>query len=425
MRKTAIILMICIFLFAAGVCHGAKTGQEFIYYTLHGALSKFERVEIVINQDGNGKVIADKRDSDVAEKPFTRKIDYKFKLSGDEMEAIKSKVREIGFFGQLEKEDYATDVGESTLRISLDGKHRELKYEFRPEFSPLDQIFWRLIHQAEAMDALKSNKSISEFYLRPAGDVLQPYLFKEPLQRYIHDPKNLERLEWALNNYTLLATTDEWLGLWARELNQADEARRTKLLSILVNDEYNMEATDAQREVITPLLFEYMECDYKNWAKLSQEKRELYFDVMGYLGRQRYSRSVPMLVDMVKQGYELKTLHGETFPVNVLSQFEASSLSRMGITGVQAAVPLLKDTNPQVRRIAANTMAWSVPKGSETFYIYAGRPEMPEYILKILRDQLPILRELSKSDADSDVRHAAQHAVENIEKGWPETPAKK
>lgn len=422
------IITICLsYLTATSVCAVSQgKSSELLHYHTDGGTFSSGKTDIVVNTDASGKVMCTTMGYDNSErKRFPQNIDYKFRLSSDEFEALKVRIREADLFGQPDKDtQFADDTDKSVMRISIDGRKREITYRYRPEMYPIEGFLRKLINQAKALDALKQGKSAYEAHsgISPGSasgyGVLQPYVFPKPIREYIHTQDSQRKLYWAVSALSILSTSEEWLGFWTAEVREAKDPRRTMLLRMLSDQSSDIKVTAAQQKALVPLLFQYLQQDYRNWPQLSDAKRDVCWYTIQYLNREHYAKAVPVFVDMMKQGFEMSKLDSQTFPQDMLAVTLTSAVSAMGYEGISAAEPLLADPKPRIREFAVNVMSFAVPHTPDTIYLYSGEPVDADSQLKRLKGLAPRLKQIAESDPDPLVVGSAKSALERIEMGW-------
>lgn len=399
--------------------------------------------EVVVNSDGTGKVTADCV-SYVGPKegPLTQNISYDFRLSYDELTELKDRLLQAPFWEpRTSRGESCATCGEITVRVSLGDRKTELSYGLWREMRRIEGFVGSLVEQAKAIDALKQGKITLEVFKLPEGAdpplsaqrytldypyPLQPYALIGPLKQFIRAQDSPKAIAHVMGKLSYLLDQKQWLSFWAAELRAAKEPRKTILFSALGDPRWGGWVMDkAQRKILVPLMAQYLQQNYRNWPQMSVENRSLCYRIMDYLREERYADMIPILIDMLKQKYEVIQLHDQKFSFNILPGAVTSGVAAMGARGIEAALPYLDDSDPKLREFAVGVMISAVPRTPGSVELYSGEVEHTDSVLKRLREILPRLKRISETDKDRTVACCAKKAVERIEKGYDQTEKQK
>lgn len=386
----------------------ASESKELLFFRHEGGLSSFRFTELLIQNDGSGGVKFQRGNTD--------KEEYSFKLNEYELEAIRTLVNTVDFFKQPDNDSrFATDTGQSSLRISLNGQNRELRFKYRPELNPLTICLNKLINQGiifkdlenkgdvySALGALSENLA--------SAKVLQPEVFREPLIKFIDNTNVRQKLLDSFEALSWIMTPEEWMGLLSKELNNVSEEKKIMLLEALSSHPFTGNISTAHRDMLSPLLLSYLRLDYKDWPHFSKEKQTAYSNDIRFIGERRYKPAIPILMELLTE-----QIGGKIKPVTWLH----NALTQTGEAVIQPLEPLLDSTNPDARASAVGLLG----------DILASNPDWPtknsipqneqERILRILRtDVRPKIQKLAENDTSSLVRQLARSALKQIDEGW-------
>lgn len=396
--------------------------KEFVVYTYKGPLSPNTSSRVKIDDDGFGIVNSEGVGYNYSTKQsYKKRVKYPFHLSGTEIAELKSKIIEASFFSQPDKDtESATDCGESMLRITLDRKTRPIDFSFRSKMNPITGFLNRLIHQAEYLDDLENHGQVngaSEALRLNGGEktVLHPDVFLDPMKRFIHTTDDPSLLCTAADALSPHMTPDEWLHFWAKDVDHSSRIHKIRVLGQLSgHTQYLMGSTnEAQERAIDSLFLKSLKRDYTNWVSMSDEERKMYSAIMDRLSYHQCNAVLPIMVDMIMREYEFRT--GELNDASSLFCGLYNNTGSMGNAGIDAVQGLLGHPKARVREYAVRSLGFTLVAYPSRRY---GSRDITDAMLKRLRDFLPKLQEMAKSDPDSDVKSAASLSIECITNGW-------
>jgi hypothetical protein len=408
LQSFVVIYLFCLLaalpVFAAEPSTSTSVSEEFLFFRNEGGYSPFKFVEVLIRSDGSGVTTFDRRNKDKGESSFN--------LNRYEVETLKTLVHAVDFFAQPDKDKrFASDVGQSILRISLESKKRELLFEFRPELEPLTSCLWKLIYQGIILTDLKNKSDVYSAlgavsnYLASAK-VFQPKVLREPLEKFISNSDDRQQLLWAIEALSWVMTPEEWMGFLSKELNDAKEARKVLILEALTSHPFTGNIPHAHRDMLRPLFLRYLRLEYRNWSQFTKEKRQAYGSVIRFLGEQRYTIATSILVEMIEECYTAN------------DSWLGWSLPQMAGEAIEPLKLLLDSPNANIRAPAAEMLGkilvMDQPPPNNTIQ----EPERKQILSCLKTTVAPILEKLSKDDPDDWVRKAAKRSLEQIERGW-------
>lgn len=393
----------------AGTAKNSGIGAtEIVFYRVEGAYSPFKFTEVVVSS--NGVVLAkffryaDKKDSSIS-----------FKLNPAELENLKVLVSSVSFFSLTGvNTSLAKDYGQSTLRISLDGNQRELRYSYIPEIEPLLVFLWKLHNQGVILTDFLEKDELYNVLSSVSGTtgpprILQPRIYLEPLTVFISTSNSQQKLAWAIEALAWITTPEEWGGILSDPLENSDEAHKNLLLTVLSTP--GLPLPDFHAKVIPALLLKELNRKEKVWPRLSKNQLKVYNSVVYHLGYSRYEPAIPILIRLMQDAYpDLNSYLEHTSSVrSSLPQMERSVLDPLEL--------LLTNKTDEVRASAADMLGETLDRNPN--YPPVITPEDMGYILNRLETVIaPKLETMVKTDSSERVRNAAKRSLVRIARGW-------
>lgn len=382
--------------------------EEFLFFRREGAFSPFKFVELLIRNDGSGVTTFNRGNTDKGESSFN--------LNKYELEALKTFVHEVDFFEQPDKGNRsAIDLGQSILRISLEGQKRELIFGSRPELEPLTSCLWKLIIQGVILTDLKNKGDVysalgalSSYLASPK--VLQSKVLREPLEKFIANSDNRQKLLWGFEALSWIMTPEEWMGLLSKELNDAEEVRKVLLLEALSSHPFTGNIPQAHRDILCHLFMRNLRLEHRNWSQFPKEKQQAYNHIIGFLGERRYARAISVIMELLQE-----QIAGNIRPISRLH----NALPQMGEKAIKPLETLLDSPNPDARGSAALLLGEILAVNPDWPTKNSISEEEKERILKTLRTTIrPKIQKLAENDKSSLVRDLAQSSLKQIDEGW-------
>ncbi|MBN2181163.1 MAG: hypothetical protein JW715_04555 [Sedimentisphaerales bacterium] len=386
----------------------ASGSGEFLFFRQEGAFSPFKFVELSIKEDGYVVTTFDRGNTDKGE--------IRFYLNEYELEMIKTLVRTVDFFEQTDKGNKsAIDLGQSTLRVSLEEKKRELIFGARQELEPLTSCLRKIIHQGVVLSDLKNKGDVYSAlgsvsnYLASAK-VLQPEVLQEPLEKFVENSNDRQKLLWGIETLSWIMTPEEWMGFLSKELSDPKETRKALLLEALSSHPFTGNIPPIHRDMLCPLFLANLRSEYHDWSKFSKEKQQAYSQIIKFLGERRYTVAMPILLELY-----MEEIAGNVKPISWLDH----ALPQMGEKVIKPLETLLDNQNPIVRGSATRLLG-DILAMNPDFPIYKPISEKEqESILKTLRTTVrPKIQKLAENDSSSLVRDLAQSSLKQIDEGW-------
>jgi hypothetical protein len=407
LQGSVVIYLCCLAVLPVFATEHPKTASEAneLLFFRHegGGDSPFKVVKLLIRDDGSVVTTFDRGNKDKGESSFN--------LNKYEVETLKTLVHAVDFFAQPDKDKrFASDVGQSILRISLEDQKRELLFKFRPELDPLTIRLWKLIYQGVILTDLRNKADVYPALgaLSPSASVkvFQPKVLIEPLKELISTLGDRQKLLWGIEALSWIMTPEEWMGFLSKELNDTKEARKVLLLEALSSHPFTGNIPRAHRDMLRPLFLRYLRLEHRNWSQFPKEKRQAYGSVIRFLGEQRYTIATPILVEMIEECYTDND-SGLRY-----------SLPQMGGEAVEPLKLLLDSPSTIVRAGAADMLGQILVMDASPPNNTIQEPERREILSCLKTTVAPILERLSKDDPDNWVRKAAKRSLQQIERGW-------
>ena len=392
-------------------CYGMSNkaeGSEIIFYRVEGGYSPYRFAEILIAR--NGAVLV-KYARNRSQKDSTAV----FKLETNEIDALKALVSSVNFFDIASTDNVLVmDVGRSTLRVSLDGKQRELHYGDIPKVAPLTAFLWKLINQGRILNDFAETEEVYNVLSAVSGNtgparILQPKIYREPLTVFISTSSNHQKLTWAVEALAWITTPGEWGRILSNALENSEESHKDLLLTVLSTP--GLPLPDSHAKVIPAILLKEVNRKAKAWAKLSKTQLKVYNSVVYQLGYSRYQPSVPTLIKLMQDPYpDLNSYLEYTSSIrSALPQMERSVLDPLE--------SLLTNKTDEIRASAADILGETLDRNPN--YPPIITPEDMSYILNRLRTVIaPKLEAMYKSDPSERARNAAKRSLDRIARGW-------
>lgn len=393
---------------------GAKTNinasesEEFIFFRQEGAFSPFIFIELAIRNDGSVITKFDRGSSDKGE--------LSFNLNEYELEMLKTLVHTVDFFDRMDKGNKSViDLGQSTLRISLEEQKRELIFGSRLELEPLTSCLRKIIHQGVVLSDLNYKGDVYSAlgavsnYLASAK-VLQSKILQEPLEKFVVNSNDRQKLLWGIEALSWIMTPEEWMGFLSKELSDPKETRKALLLEALSSHPFTGNIPPIHRDMLCPLFLANLRSEYRNWSKFPKEKRQAYSQVIKFLGERRYTTAMPFFMEL-----HTEQIAGNIRPISWLD----NALPQMGEKVINPLRALLDSQNPTARGSAARLLG-DILATNPDLSTHKPIPEKEqERILKTLRTTVrPKIQKLAENDTSSLVRDLAQSSLKQIDEGW-------
>jgi hypothetical protein len=281
----------------------AVDSMPLIQYSWGGGLSNIKSADLRIHDTGKVLVKCVKQE----QKP----LEYEFTLDGDEVAALISLVQIVKFFDQPTNDtSFATDVGESSLTVSLGNNRRTLNYRFRPELDPLTQALWKLIQQGIVTAELQTNGDTYQAMVASSSrlvgsKVYCPRLLVDPLKKENARCQDRQKLEWGLTGLAWLVTEDQWLGFVSSQLTDARAGRKALLLGVLGSHPFYGNIPDTHAHILLPLLTSLLDSFTGTKGPIEPKTDESLGIVCQFIGSKKYDRSLPTL-------FKLRQVHGDS-----------------------------------------------------------------------------------------------------------------
>jgi len=394
--------------FAAEHTKAASEAKELLFFRYDGGIfSRVQAAELLILNDGSGITTLHWRD-EKSEKISSR-------LNPDELEATKTLVFGIDFFSQQQGTVAYTDAGICTLRISIDSKQNELRYDLLyPPMRQLTTFIYGLVCQSIAISDLEHQRDVywvlGEVSLYDRGGqwpkAPQPKSLRNPLKKFIQKSENRQQLLWAVEALSRIMTPEEWMGFLSTELNDPNDARKTLLLEALSSHPFTSNIPRDHRDMLCPLFLKHLRYEYRNWSQFSKEKRQTYGSVIRFLGEQRYTIATPVLVEMIEGCYTDGT------------SWLGWSLPHMAGEAIEPLKHLLDSSNASIRAPAAEMLGKILVMDQPPPNNAISEKGREQILNRLKKEIAPKLEKLSKDDPDDWVRIAAKRSLQQIECGW-------
>lgn len=395
-RLNALTLSVC--LMFAGVWPAAA--QHPLFHLRHGgSFSPYQRLEVVISPTGEVKVTTLKYGDE--NKPAVPA--YETKLSKYEISALLETIVATGFREARMAESQAGvgDGGLTSISVHCDGWSNTASFTNAPSMAPLTSFAYRLVDQAEALQAIESEgnpySAMVAVSQRAAGaKVLQPYVLKKPLIAFIKTGTDRQRLSWAFEALAWLTTPEEYLGIVAAERRRPE---RTEVLRYVGGD-----VPDAHAKELCLLSMSFVQTNYRGFNKLSYEDKNKLEGSLSQLGSARYMNALPLLTKVFSNG-QTAGLPPQMIP---LYQFKYE--------GLAVLAGFLQDSDAFLRGAAIRQCELAArmhPKNNVTNPYSA---EEFERMRTLFKDHvLPSLIRMKATDPFSENRQLAKTAIAEIE----------
>ena len=240
--------------------------------------------------------------------------------------------------------------------------------------------------------------------------VLQPNVLQEPLEKFVVNSNDRQKLLWCIEALSWIMTPEEWMGFLSKELSDPKETRKTLLLEALSSHPFTGNIPPIHRDMLCPLFLANLRLEYQNWSKFSKEKQQAYSQVIKFLGERRYTAAIPILMELY-----IEEVAGNIRPISWLDH----ALPQMGEKVVKPLEALLDSQNPTARGSAVRLLG-DILAMNPDFPTHKPIPEKEqERILKTLRTTVrPKIQKLAENDTSSLVRDLAKSSLKQIDEGW-------
>jgi hypothetical protein len=287
--------IICLSLGAA--CHSASAtdpapspdGLPVLEYQWAGGRSPLKSAAVRVATDGMVAVRFEKQ----GHKPAA----LEFALDPDEVAALRATARAARAFDHPEEGGTPfPDDGDSTLTVACGKKSRTLRNPRGGDIEVLTQAAWRLINQGVLTHGLEARGdvypvSVATSATSAGAKVYAPRLLAGPLKKFVGSCGDKQKLEWGLSGLAWVVTEEQWLGFVADQLEKADAARKSLLLSVLAGHPFYANIPDSHSNALLPFLA--TELDVK--IKLDEAEGEAMAEVCRFLGSRKYAPAVLVL----------------------------------------------------------------------------------------------------------------------------------
>lgn len=407
--------VLCVFLLVVllATCPADTGGSAPLLLSYHdhgGGFSQYGAIDVSFRPDGSGSVVINMNGNKAWTMPITLDI--------GEMNLLRERVGQSKFF-QISAADATTsglDAGSYDLGVTLDGRTRELHLQVPSEqLRPLLAFVDRVVNQATVTMELESggNAAVALGALLPSPaspKVLQPRALKKPLEDYIRRPTDGGKLSWAVEALALVATPDEWCDVMVSAYSNADGDRKERLLYPVVAAMWNGgNMPKSHVQAAKSFMLQALRLDYGRWDKLSKYTQADLGTGIQCLG----TEAIPTLLEADPARYEA---HDSDM---------SWGLAGGGGIRIPPVVALLSHRDAAVRAAAATVLGRMMetrPDFMDQRHILAAdRDAALGYLRKSV---VPLLKTLSESDSDPQVRAAAKLAQDRISMGWGWASAK-
>jgi hypothetical protein len=369
----------------------ANDEKAFLSYEHQGGLTSREKVAVSIDSCG----CADVR----VQRQTLSPIDYTAQLSAEELEALRTLVRITDFFAQPERDvaEIPTDTGTTEVTLVEPDRRRTLKFEYRPALDSLAEFLWKLVTQAEAIDALGRSELhdvLNAVSTTSAGaKALQPTAMKGALMDYLRNAKP-EHPHLALRALAAVTTPEEFAG-FAGSLEFEPGA---KMQTHLPTDDY----PEDHRLALCPLFLEYLKREFPTLKDYRREDIGPAYYIAQELGDLNYKPALTYFMEL----FDASTESSGDVPIPTLIHF--------GSPAIREIAKRLTSPRETHRLVALELLA----NASSLVHQRAFRP-LSEYERDEMRRLfaelvLPKLASIAKKDASETVRERARISAEQI-----------
>jgi hypothetical protein len=364
-----------------------------------------EPVEVQLSADGSLTVRAAMRGGT----PPPPAAVEEFSLSKKERATFVDLVRKTGFFEGAEispRTPPPPDVSEKLLRITMDGRTREVRWFLDPALGPLELWFRPWIDETCLLSRLKRGEGLreAEQALDPrSGQLPRPDALRGPIRDLLvktADPR------LALAGFGALARMEApgpWAALGSRKIAEMAPAERFIFAWYLVQDE---RATQEHRDGLLPDTLALVRAEAKDWV--NSTRRERCTILLRLLANRRDEATLTAIPEMARES-----------PQGSWSMIPVGVLAFYGDRGLDAVLALLSDPEPRARRAAAYGLSPFLYEGKDEPGRRRPEPEERARVRKRLaREVLPRIEALAaEATEDRGVRDMARDAKIVLVKG--------
>jgi len=411
MRKSRVAALGAVFLcsaWATWVCAGGaperklteRKGGEFIHFLFRGRRA----AEMTIDREGKVTVLCPG--------PGGAESTETFRINADELAALDALIAATGVskLPQTQERLNGHD-GQTWLRITSQGRSREIASSHLPQMDELNRVLWKVVQQGiilhdleERQDVYAARSAISPTEV--AAKVLNPRLLEAPLRAYVADPRHTTKLDYALEALSHLLTEEQWLGFLWDLLTRADPERRTKLMEVISDHPFYANIPKSHVRPLCILLRHGIGQDLENYHQLPDRRRRAVRRAARLLGAQRDVEAIPLFIKLLDRS----RLEGAV---------AANALFRMGYAAIDPVEGMLDHADAEVRNDAARIFGDMLSqRGARTHPKGISREEQARILKRLRETTAPKLQKLADGDNSTDVRKAAKRSLEWIEKGW-------
>lgn len=357
--------------------------RPFVSYHWKGGLSPYGEVVIKITQSGEVHVQSEKRQHEVE--------NYDTDLSAEELEGLRMLVRSTDFLSQPERDSqFATDMGETDLTVSLDGRTKNLKFGYRPTLDPLLSFLRRLHGQAEVFHVLTKSGDV---YSALSAHILQPYRLKRPWITYFQKQTEYQKVQWALHALAAVMTPEEFAGVVATEM-------REKGKIALPMPPYDF--PDAHAQAICPVYLLYLKENFPSLAEFEKGADGQDEQIVKFLGEYKYTQAIPFFMKWFAEDNKR------------YAEFALSPIANMGMDGIHTLSALLDDPKDAHRESAMEVLANAAADSHREFPNAVLEWEYNQIKNLFEQSVLPKLTHLAASDTSEPVRKKAAETIKKI-----------
>jgi hypothetical protein len=370
---------------------------EYLFYRREGGLSAFNWIEVSIQNDGHSKVSYERQND--------KAITVRLMLSPSEMQALKTRIRAAGEVDlPADNAIPENDAGRTILRLTRGGSVVQWSFAHHEPLEPTTQFVNMMFNQAVILHDLE-NKDDAYAALGAVSDslvmrkVLQPAALEAPLRALVHRSNDMQKLSQALQALSNLVSPDELMGMFTTELETAAPERKITLLHSLCYGGPGL--SPDHRRALIPLSSLELRSVSATLPELPAYSKQVYADLIRFLGRQRDAQAVPVLILIAEAEAEPTLANQGT------RELARVALAETGYSAIAPLVALLDHKSAAVRCFAAETFGLMLTISPH------GRPAYErQQMISYLKQMIPRFELLARSDADAKVRQAAAKAIQ-------------
>lgn len=232
-------IFILMLILSMTVWANANTLCPELSYQWSSGRGRVNHASVQIDNKGHVEASITKRNGNVEK--------YTTSLNQFEVNALKLAISSSDIFN-LELPDTPTPTcidSKSSISIKTEERQKDLTYAHAPTLRPLTVFLHGIITQADFADAAFDNDRIYHLlgtidHRHAYSKVLQPYLFREPLEKSLSAQKEFQQIAWRLQALSCITTPIEFSGIVDSQLDRSDITRWRLWLTTLSTPEcYN------------------------------------------------------------------------------------------------------------------------------------------------------------------------------------------